>query len=206
MRPLRLGTTLGVVALTLALGSCSSDTEEPKTLELDATPSASPTPSAEPGETPSGEPADDAIPTSYPEIGLEFSALPQASGPEAAALATYVEYERGLRELSRTGELNPLLTDNAAPSLTPTLESTVAYLRDNDTRYDGEVRIDVDLEGAGPRAAALTLCTDASDLKLVKSGRPGPVEGLQRAVGRVVLTAADGTWVVTQYDTLEESC
>lgn len=197
-----------MAALTLSLASaCSSDSDEPEareTLELDPTVSASA--SQEPSPTPAEPAAEDAIPTSYPEVGLEFAALPAATGAEAAALATYVEYERGLRRLSRTGELNPLLTDNAAASLTPTLESTVDYLQGNDIRYRGTAVLTVAFEAFGEQAAVLDLCTDASGLELVTAGEPGPVEGAPRAAGRVVLTAGGGDWIVTQYDTLEDPC
>lgn len=206
MRPHRLGTALGTAALSLTLaGACSSEPEQKTALELDRTPSPEPTQTQTP--TPSTEPAgEDAIPTSYPEVGLEFAALPEVTGAERSAVATYVAYERGLRQLSRTAELNALLTDNSAPSLTPTLESTVDYLRSNDVRYRGTAVLEVAVEAFGTKAAVLDLCTDASGLELVTAGTAGPVEGPPRAQGRVVLTAGGGGWVVTQYDTLEETC
>ena len=57
------------------------------------------------------------------------------------------------------------------------------------------------------RVVVLDLCTDASRLRLVKNGRKRPVEGLQRAKGRVTLNSGGtNAWKVTDYTTLEEPC
>lgn len=201
------------LALVVPVTACSAEPDRERSLDLSDRASSSTSPS-EPDDGGDDAPAEPsgpsgtggALPTSYPEVGLEFASLPPASGTRRDALATYVDYERGLRQLSRSAEPNRLITDNADQGLVTTMRSTLDYLRGDDVRYRGTAVISVDFDGASGRAAVLDLCTDGSDLELVTDGTPGPVTGPERVAGRVVLTNTGGTWVVTQYDTLEESC
>lgn len=190
-----------LASVPLFLSACADD-PEPSTLNLDDT-TTSASPSSPPSEATSG-PTE--IPTSYPEAGLEFDSLPDVTGTERAALEAYIDYERGLRLMSRTAEANALITESAGPALTPVIESTLKHLRSNNLRYQGTVVVSVTLDGAGGEAAVLDLCTDGTDLELVRDGTPEPIKGLKVAAGRVVVTNNGGTWTVTQYDTLEETC
>jgi hypothetical protein len=207
MRPPRLGTALGAGVLALALTACSSGSEEPETLDLDPTPPTSPTAPETTEPASEAPPIDSGIPTSYPEVGLEFEPFPEVDGPAAEALATYVEFERGMRQLGRTATMNKLLRASSSPAMQPTLDNTVAYLRENDAHYEGTARVTVELGGGGESATVLDLCADAADLQLVTAGTPGPVNGPQRVAMRAVLTNAAGAgWTVDQYESTEETC
>jgi len=208
MRPSPLGKAAAATALVVALAACSSDSDSgPEAApSLDATASVDPA-EPEPSEPVSSAPADDAIPTSYPEVGLEFTALPEVEGPALDALATYVEFERGMRQLGRTANTNRLLAETASPAFQPTIDSTLDYLRDGDIRYRGSVTVDVALDGAGASTAVLELCADGTDLQLVTAGRPGPITGPARVPMRVILSNGQGTgWAVDQYESQEGTC
>lgn len=195
--------TPAALGAALLVSACSQTADEPSDAPELGDDSSS---SVEPAD-PDPSPADAGIPLDHPEVGLAFGSLPEANGSRRAALETYVAYERGLRELSRTGRLDPGMADLATEPVLRTLRATVAYLRNNDTRYRGTASIDVSVDGGNDQVVVLDLCTDASDLRLVSNGVKRPVEGLKRAQGRVTLNAVGGsTWTVTDYTTLEEPC
>lgn len=191
--------------LCLATAGCSDDSDsDDDRLDLSDSPSASSSETARDDSSDGSGAAE--IPTTYRSVGLEFTKLPEATGAKREALETYVAYERGQRQLSRTAKLNPLITDNAAPSVVDVMTSTVAHLTSTDTRYSGIARISVDFDGFSARQAVLSLCTDATDLSLVTKGQKRPVEGRERVRGRATLSSTGGAWTLTDYTTLDESC
>jgi hypothetical protein len=202
---MRLRHAAAVAALALCVSACGSrddTTTDPPELGDDSSSSAAESPSetADAGEN--GELAAD-----YADVELSFGTLPEVEGSQRDALAAYITYEHGLRELSRTAKIGPELREVAGQPLMPTLRNTVSYLRQNDLRYAGPTAIDVSVNGGNERAVVLDLCTDASRLRLVQDGEKRPVEGLQRAKGRVTLNSGGtNAWKVTDYTTLEEPC
>lgn len=204
---------LGLVALAMLFTGCSESPQRTDTVDLSRGDDSSPaTEQAEGSDEPgAGESAStdapDAIPSSYPEVGLEFSDLPQPRGTKREALEAYVAYERGLRKLSRTAKPNAMITDHATQPLITTMESTVDYLRSNSIRYQGTADIAVSFVGNSARATVLEVCIDGTDLELVQNGSTKPINGPGRLPGRVVVTSNGQAWLVTQYDTEEEqSC
>jgi hypothetical protein len=201
----RHAAAVAVLALCVsACGSGSDDTtSDPPELGDESTSS-----SASPSETPSADSGDSGeVATDYPDVELSFGSLPEVEGSKRDALAAYVAYEHGLRKLSRTAKINPELRKVAGEPLMPTLRNTVSYLRKNDLRYAGSTAIDVSVNGGNDRVVVLDLCTDATQLRLVKNGKEKPVKGLQRAKGRVTLNSGGtNAWKVTDYTTLEEPC
>ena len=202
----RASATVAVGTLVLATFGCSGD--EPGTDAMDLPESgSSAAASSGSGDAQTADTSAPAeIPTSYPGVGLEFTDLPDLTGTEREALRTYVDYERGMRRLSRTGQPNALITDHAAPAMRTTVDSTVEYLRSTDTRYRGTAGIAVAVDGAGGRAAVFDLCIDGTDLELIRGGSAQPIEGPERVPARVVVSREGGTWRVSQYETLETSC
>lgn len=196
------------LALLASVAACSDDSDSSgeKKLDLSESNSASPTEESSNDGSDDASETPDAIPTSYPDVGLEFTSLPKVKGAKRAALETYVAFERGQRKLSRTASMNPLITKNAAPSAQQPLQNAIDWMHSNDTRYDGTARIDVSFEGAGAATATLNLCIDATDLALVTDGQKRPVEGRQRSASRVSLSNGGGTWLLTAYESLDESC
>jgi hypothetical protein len=204
---MRLRHAAAGAALALCVSACGSGddtTTDPPRLGDDSSSSATESSSEAPSETAD---AGDELAAEYADVELSFGSLPEVKGSQRDALAAYVTYEHGLRKLSRTAKINPELRKVAGEPLMPTLRNTVAYLRNNDLRYAGPTAIDVSVNGGNDRVVVLDLCTDASRLRLVKNGRKRPVEGLQRAKGRVTLNSGGtNAWKVTDYTTLEEPC
>lgn len=209
-RTVALLATLSLSAVTLS--ACSQEAEPESQPESQGPTiggeSSAEAPSEEPSESAAPDEGEGSLALDYPDVGLTYSALPEVEGAQADALAVYVAYEHGLRELSRTAKITPELADAAGESLRPTLANTVDYLKSNDIRYAGTTTIDVSVDGGNNQTLVLDLCTDATGLRLVTKGKEKPVKGLQRAKGRVTLNSAGGTstWVVTDYTTLEEPC
>ena len=204
---MRLHHAAATAALALCLTACGGGggetTTDPPTLGDESSSSSEP-----PSETPPADSEDSGeLAGDYPDVELSFGSLPEVRGSQRDALAAYVTYEHGLRKLSRTAKINSELRKVAGEPLIPTLRNTVAYLRNNDLRYAGPTAIDVSVNGGNDRVVVLDLCTDASRLRLMKDGKKRPVEGLQRAKGRVTLNSGGtNAWKVTDYTTLEEPC
>ncbi len=197
-------------ATLLTVTGCSQEAGPAgETPTIGEDPSAPDDPETAPSDPPGGAvPDGEQLALDYPDVGLTYAALPEVEGAQGDALATYVAYEHGLRQLSRTARISPELADAAGQSLMPTLRNTVKYLRSNHLRYAGTTTIDVTVDGGSSQTMVLDLCTDATDLRLVSQGKERPVKGLQRAKGRVTLNTIGGTseWAVTDYTTLEEPC
>lgn len=197
-----------VCASALAAG-CSDEGSDPP-LDLGASSAAATdeptTATPDPTATASTEPGEGSIRRDYPDVGLVFTTLPEASGQRRAALQTYVDFERGQRQLSRTGRLNRQVTDNVNDDVLASMQAAVDFLEREDARYAGTAQIEVGIEGFRPPVAQLRLCIDSTELQLVRAGVPGPVEGPVRVPVRVSLTSTGGTWTVTGYDPVEELC
>lgn len=195
------------LALGVTLTACSDDSGAEKE-QVDLSESGNSSPSADSSADGSGtdQGSTDALATDYPDVGLEFTSLPEVKGAKRAALETYVDFEQGQRKLSRTAELNSMITDNAAPSVEDSMQATIDWLNQNKTRYDGTARIDVSFEGMSAGTAVLDLCIDAKGLSLVTDGQKRPVEGRERGRSQVSVTNAGGAWQVTNYSDLDESC
>lgn len=156
----------------------------------------------------SADPEPEAIPSSYPEVGLEYVDLPELDAPYRAALETFVAFDRGRLELMRKVRMNALLSDNAAPAVVAGWDDTLRYLRERDAHYRGETVatfVDVSHEKG---FLGLELCVDGSGLRWVEDGRAGAVPG-SREGGvplRAIVTRTDGGWKVTEAQSQEGTC
>lgn len=208
MRRVPRGPVAPVLGLVLLLGAtaCSSDDPAQETVDIPGSSDSADGGASAEAAGGGGDPAadDGELATSYPEVGLELDLPETEDENQQGALAAYVDYERGMRQLSRTAEPNTLVTDNATDAMLATMQTTVNYLTSNDIRYRGTADIQADWGGSSAEAATLDLCIDGSDLELVRNGTPEPITGPSRLAARVVLTSAGGTWRVAQYDTEEQ--
>ena len=198
-------TAVTVAALALGLAGCGDDDDPSTDDPPDLSPTSGATSSDEPTEL-TTPPGPKPIPTSYPDVGLEYDGLPDLDGKYLDALEVFVDFDRGRLELLREARMNPLLSKNAAEPVVATYQSTATYLHDHDAYYRGtsvasfgDVKTDGDLLG-------LDLCLDGSELRYVEGGDASAPSGPARVPYRVIVTQADGTWTVTEAATQEGSC
>jgi len=200
-------TAVTLAALALGLTACGDDDGDPSS---DNSPDIDPTSestSASTDPSTSTEPnGPKPIPTSYPDVGLEYDALPDVEGKYRDALAVFVAFDRGRLQLLREAKLNPLLSDHAAEPVVATFQSTAAYLQQHNAYYRGTSTAsfdDVEEEGD---LLGLDLCLDGSALRYVEGGSASAPDGPARVPFRVIVTQRDGTWTVTEASTQEGTC
>lgn len=192
---------VATTALVLGLAGCGDNGAD------DTAPTPSIGESSKAGE-PTSEPAPGpgAIPTSFPEVGLEITDLPKLDDAYHDALVAFVDFERGRRATLNEAKLNPLLSDNAAGRVVEKFQGTVDYLQANNSHYRGDVTTEVVEAETKPGVLWLETCTDGTGLRIVENGQPTPVSGEPRLSARIVVTDVDGTWLVTDDTSLEGSC
>ena len=124
-------TAVTLAALALGLTACGDDDADASS---DNSPDLDPTSEATSGrrdptatQPPNGPKP---IPTSYPDVGLEYDGLPDVEGRYRDALEVFVAFDRGRLQLLREAKMNPLVTDNAAEPVVATFQSTAAYLQE----------------------------------------------------------------------------
>lgn len=204
MTPSRAAATAATLAaLTLGLVACGDDDGDPSS---ENSPDLEPTSEATESTTTSAPDDPEAIPTSYPDVGLEYDGLPDLDGKYRDALEVFIAFDRGRLQLLREAQMNAMVSDNAAEQVVSTWQSTAAYLQDNGAHYRGmsvatfdDVKTDGDLLG-------LDLCLDGTELRYVQGGSASAPDGPSRVPFRVIVTQHDGSWKVTEAATQEGSC
>jgi hypothetical protein len=207
MTPSRAAATAATLtALTLGLVACGDDDGDPSSNNSpDLEPTSDTTGSSEPTTT-SAPDGPKPIPSSYPEVGLEYDGLPDLEGKYRDALEVFVAFDRGRLQLLREAKMNALVSDNAAQPVVGTFQGTADYLQNEGAHYRGtsvatfdDVETDGDLLG-------LDLCLDGTELRYVDGGSATAPEGPARVPFRVIVTQHDGSWTVTEASTQEGSC
>jgi hypothetical protein len=198
-------TAVALATLALGLTACGGDGDASSDNPPDLGPTSESTASSEPTEL-TTPPGPKAIPSSYPDVGLEYDGLPDLDGKYRDALAVFVDFDRGRLELLRKAQMNPLLSKNAGEQVVSTYQSTATYLQDHNAHYRGtsvasfdNVKTDGDLLG-------LDLCLDGTDLRYVEGGAASAPDGPSRVPFRVIVTQAGGSWTVTEAATQEGTC
>ena len=212
MSPSRaVATAFLLLATTLALVACDEDGDTPaaeKPPEVD--PSSNTSPSAESTEgtetegTESAEP--EAIPTAYPEVGLQLVDFPALTRKNRAALEVYVRFQRGRLQLLRQAAMNDLVLDTSAPPVLALWQDVADSLKANNTRFRGKsvaTFTEVAIKG---RLVVIDVCLDGSALRLIVNGEPGSFDGPTRAPFRTVVTRTDTGLAVTESRTLPGTC
>lgn len=198
-------TAVTLAALALGLTACGDDGGDDTgsgAPDLDPTSEATSATDA-----PTSEGADpEAIPSSYPAVGLEYDGLPELEGKYRDALATFVAFDRGRLQLLREAKMNALITGNAAQQVVATFQSTASYLQQNNAHYRGTTVASFDNVEEGNDLLGLDLCLDGTELRYVEGGSASAPEGPARVPFRVILTLHDGTWTVTEAGSQEGSC
>ena len=210
MTPSRAAATAATLAaLVLALVACGDDDGDPSSSQSpDLDPSSEPTESTGPsGSTATTAPeGPEAIPASYPAVGLEYDGLPDLEGKYRDALEVFVAFDRGRLQLLREAQINPLLSDNAAEQVVSTFQSTATYLQEHDAYYRGTSVASFDNVKTDGNLLGLDLCLDGTKLRYVQGGSASAPEGPARVPFRVIVTQNDGSWTVTEAATQEGSC
>jgi hypothetical protein len=198
-------TAVALATLALGLAACGDDDDASSDGPPDLGPTSEATSSSDPTEL-TAPPGPKSIPTSYPDVGLEYDGLPDLDGKYRDALEVFVDFDRGRLELLRDAKMNSLLSKNAAEPVVATYQSTATYLQDHNAHYRGtsvasfnSVKTDGDLLG-------LDLCLDGTDLRYVEAGAASAPDGPSRVPYRVIVTQTGGSWTVTEAATQEGSC
>jgi len=208
MTPSRAAATAAtLVALALALVACGDDDSDPSSGDSpNIGPSSESTDPTE-SETKSAPPeGPNAIPASYPAVGLEYDGLPDLEGRYHDALEAFVAFDRGRLQLLREAKMNALLSDNAADPVVANWQATATYLQDNDAYYRGTSVATFDNVKTEGDLLGLDLCLDGTELRYVQGGSASAPEGPSRVPFRVIVTQAGGSWTVTEASTQEGSC
>ena len=205
MTPSRAAATAATLAaLALALVACGDDDDSSSSDSPDLGPSSESTEPTESTTTSAPPEGPDAIPASYPGVGLEYDGLPDLEGRYRDALETFVAFDRGRLQLLREAKMNPLLSDNAADPVVANWQATATYLQDNDAYYRGtSVATFGDVQTKGD-LLGLDLCLDGTELRYVQGGAASAPEGPAQVPFRVIVTQNDGTWTVTEAATQED--
>ncbi len=209
MTPARAAATAAtLVALALTLTGCGDDSEPSGGDSPDLGASSEPTETTASASASSSAPPDgpDAIPASYPEVGLEYDGLPDLDGRYRDALEAFIAFDRGRLQLLREAKMNPLLSDNAADPVVSGWQDTATYLQDNDAFYRGTSIATFDNVETEGDLLGLELCLDGTGLRYVEGGSASAPEGPARVPFRVIVTQAGGSWQVTEASTQEGSC
>lgn len=205
MTALRAATAASLLlAATLALAACGDDGDPSSDDAPDIGESSSETTTApEPTESTTGP---EAIPTSYPEIGLEYVDFPEPTKKTRPALEVFVAFDTGRVELLHNAEMNDRVRDNAAEPVVAQYQGTADFLQEHNAHYRGEtVSTITDVVTKGD-FVALDLCVDGSALRFVENGEPRPPDGATRLPSRAIITRTDTGWTVTESASLEGSC
>jgi hypothetical protein len=199
-------TAVTLAALTLGLAACGDDGDEASSENSPDLDPASEGTSGSADPTTTTDPEPESIPTSYPDVGLEYDALPEVEGRYRDALEVFVAFDRGRLQLLREAKMNPLVTDHAAEPVVATFQSTAAYLKEHNAYYRGtSIASFDDVEEEGD-LLGLDLCLDGTELRYVEGGSATAPEGPARVPFRVIVTQRDGTWTVTEASTQEGTC
>lgn len=220
--------TVALVGL-LAATACSGSTGDqdasdiPSVGESPATsPSPSPTSSPSPSTSATASPTTDqsasaptspeppkaTLPTatSYPEVGLRFTELPDVSGRRAKAVATFTRFMRLVRQSTREVKLAPALKQVALTSEVKTYRQTVHYLRNHNQHYVGSATLTMRF-GKGPgRGVTLTGCFDGTGMHLEGKGGTEDLEGPPRQTYNAHLLPIGKQWEVAGFDVTGETC
>jgi hypothetical protein len=197
-------TAVTLAALTLGLAACGDDDGDTSGGAPDLDPKSEATSAS---DSPTSEPADpEAIPTSYPEVGLEYDGLPELEGKYRDALATFVAFDRGRLQLLREAKMNALVTKNAAEQVVATFQSTASYLQQHNAHYRGTSVASFADVSEGGDLLGLDLCLDGTELRYVEGGSASAPEGPARVPFRAIVTLHDGTWTVTEASSQEGTC
>lgn len=191
--------TAAACALTLAGGAaaCGSDgSDEPSVSDRVKSDSSASVTTAEPT----------AIPSSFPDIGLEFTTLPTLKGAQTDALRTYVTFMRGHSTMMRSGKVTKLLTETAAGHALQSEKDTAAYLRKHHGQYHGSLSVTVALQGSNKQVVSLNACLDGSKLTMTENGQPTKLDGEKRVAQAVSLQPVAGTWRVISNDGTGKPC
>ncbi len=197
-------TAVALAALALGLSACGDDDAKSGD-SPDFGPTTEAASSSEPTEL-TTPPGPKPIPTSYPDVGLEYDGLPDLDGKYHDALAVFVDFDRGRLELLRDAQMSPLLSKNAAGQVVATYQSTATYLQDHNAHYRGTSVASFDSVETDGDLLGLDLCLDGTDLRYVEDGSASAPEGPSRVPYRVIVTQAGGSWTVTEAATQEGSC
>jgi hypothetical protein len=194
-----------VLAAALALASCGDDADgsnaDAPDLGGSSEPSATPEPTE--SESPNGP---EGIPTSFPEVGLEYVDFPEPTKETRPALEVFVAFDTGRAKLLRKAAMNDQVRNNAAEAVVAQYQGTVDYLQSHNAVYRGETVATVTDVVTKDNFVALDLCTDGTALRFVENGKPGPVDGPSRVPFRVIITRTDTGWTVTEASSQEGSC
>jgi hypothetical protein len=160
----------------------------------------------EPTDQATEEADPDAIPSEYPDAGLEFTNIPDLDGKWRRAFRTYIDYERGVSIANRDGEITGLLTDNAAENLVTANRRSINYRTQNDIWGRGITVVDVKRVERQGRVLLLELCADLSGAWSVVEGVDQPPEEGFRLGSTVLVRQANDGWRVLQDDVEERDC
>ncbi|WP_322938050.1 hypothetical protein [Nocardioides bizhenqiangii] len=206
MTPSRAAASAATLAVLAAgLLACGGDDGDPSSATSpDLEPSSEATGSTEP--TTSAPKGPKPIPTSYPDVGLEYDGLPDLKGSYRVALEVFVAFDRGRLQLAREAKMNPLVSENAAEQVVATFQSTATYLQDHDAYYRGTSVATFDDVETNGGLLGLDLCLDGTELRFVEGGSASAPDGPARVPFRVIVTQIDGSWTVTEAATQEGTC
>lgn len=189
------------LALTLGLSACGGGDEgSSEKLDLDSA-------SASPSESPDKPDGPAAIPTSFPDIGLEITGLPKnPKGTKRELLTTWATFEHGHQAMTRSLRWNKMLSATTAAQARELMRSQANGLKGSNTHYTGERTvelIDLDLRG---RFAVLDACDDTSRSRLVKNGVKEKEAPGDKQLVRMDLTFTGGAWRITSIEPGEDRC
>lgn len=207
-----MGRTWRVVvaaSVLAALAGCSGEGDPEPTPS--ATPEASATP--EPTPTPTPSPTQDAGPRdlSDPELGIEFTGLPEGDlTPETiTAVEAYQHFEVEFWRALTTNSLSPVLEVVATPGVRDYVRQQTAHNMGNGRVARGRIDVTITAVDADDELVTIESCVDLTGTEFVDEETGESSGGDQSAelydVDTKVEPYGEGLWHVTSY-LVEQGC